>query len=272
MIYIVTALYHEASPFIKYYDLKKNPRFAKNDVFENAEIRLIITGTGKIQSAIGITSVISQFNDADKVVNVGICGAVEPYINVGDLFLAHEIKDFTSKKRYYPDILFDYDVRGVAVTTFDKPLVAGENTGNPNRLEIVDMEASGFYEAAIRFVSPDKIQLLKIVSDHLEGIRCTPELVEDIFAMNLSKMISIIEHKNLHGVLLTENDIQFLRGLAENLRFTETQKHSFFNMAKSYKIRTKNDFMILQSYFDLEVKHKNEVKEHFETIRSLLFA
>ena len=272
MIYLVTALYHEASPFIKKYGLKKNPDFGKIEVFENEKIRLIISGTGKVQSAIAVSSVISLKNDADKIINIGICGAAEPDFAIGDMFLVHEVRDFSAKKRYYPDILYDFQIAGAAVTTFDKPLVEHERKTIADKLEIVDMEASGFYEAAVRHVTAEKIQILKIVSDHLEDIRCTPQLVADIFEKNLQMLDMVIMHNTQKTAVLSEEECNFLEKLIQTLRFTQTQRHSFLDMAKSYKIRTGNDFSILHSYLDLEVKQKNQSKDHFETIRSLLFA
>ena len=272
MICIVTALYAEASPFIQEFSLKKNSEFHKTEVFENEEICLVVSGTGKIQSAVALATVLCHKQNIEKILNIGICGSADPAFAVGEMILVHEIRDFSSRRRYYPDILFDFAVKGAAVTTFDRPLVQQERMNIPDKLEIVDMEASGFYEAAIKHVTADRIQVLKVVSDHLEGIRCTPDLVNRIFAENLEKMKKIIFHLPQPEILFSSEETEFLDQIAAALRFSETQKHAFYDMAKSYKIRTRGDFSILQSYLNAEVKHKKEAKDHFETIRRLLFA
>ena len=272
MIYLSTALYHEARPFIDHFGLKKNHNFNKTDVFENDEIRLVITGTGKIQTAISLATVLTVCHDGESIVNIGICGTVDSRTSVGDLFVVHEVRDYSSRRRYYPDILFDYNIPGAAVTTFDRPLAAGDLATIEDRLEIVDMEASGFYEAAARHFSPDKIRILKVVSDHLEGIRCTPELVTDIFAKNMDRILNVIGHKQEKKQLLTDADRELLGLLTEKMRFTETQKHMLLDYARAYKIRTGSDLNILRAWLETETKHKSQVKEHFETIKSLLFA
>ena len=272
MITIASALYHEARPLIDWYDLKKNHEFQKVDVFENESLRVIITGTGKIQSAIAITHVLSQSACGEKIINLGICGAVEEDIKTGSLFLVHEIRDFSSKKRYYPDILTDFQIPGIAVTTFDTPITQDQISQVSDKLEIVDMEASGFYESAIRYYSPDRIQVLKIVSDHLEGTRCTPDLVSDIFLQNKIQIQKIISHSPEKKEIINAEELLLLQQIAQTLKFTRTQWHMFLDFCKAYKIRTSNDFSILQKYLEMEVNNKTQNKGHFETIRSLLFA
>ena len=60
MLYIVTALYIEAKPLISLFNLKKDNIYTKFQVFSNKNIKLIISGTGKIKSATALTYLISN--------------------------------------------------------------------------------------------------------------------------------------------------------------------------------------------------------------------
>lgn len=59
MLYMTTALYCEAKPFIQHFQLKKTDQFHKFQVFLGEEITLIITGVGEIAASVAISSVCS---------------------------------------------------------------------------------------------------------------------------------------------------------------------------------------------------------------------
>ena len=79
MIYIFTALYHEARSLISHYNLKKdtaNPRF---QVFcsEDDGIRLTVTGVGEIAAAVAVAGICTgrQPERGDFLINIGTCAA-----------------------------------------------------------------------------------------------------------------------------------------------------------------------------------------------------
>jgi len=62
---IVTALCSEAEPIIEYFRLKKNTASNKFDIFENDRIALVVSGIGKIKSAIATTILSSTYSSPD---------------------------------------------------------------------------------------------------------------------------------------------------------------------------------------------------------------
>jgi spore photoproduct lyase len=72
MIYIVTALAGEAIPLINAFKLKKDLSFTKFDLFKNDEIRLIVSGIGKIRSSIATTYLLVKNSPSsdDRILNV----------------------------------------------------------------------------------------------------------------------------------------------------------------------------------------------------------
>ncbi|WDC84243.1 hypothetical protein PL321_18820 [Caloramator sp. mosi_1] len=76
MVYISTAMYVEAQELIKKFGLKRDNSINKFEVFKNDEVTLIITGVGKVRSAVALTYLLSrqQVNDKDVYINFGVCG------------------------------------------------------------------------------------------------------------------------------------------------------------------------------------------------------
>ena len=74
MLYIVTALYIEAKPLISLFNLKKDNSYTKFQVFSNENVKLIISGTGKVKSATALTYLISKedIKKNDYIVNIWI--------------------------------------------------------------------------------------------------------------------------------------------------------------------------------------------------------
>ena len=65
MIYIFTALYHEAHCFISYYHLKRDAADTRFQVFcsEDGEICLTVTGAGEIAAAAAVASICTGRSD-----------------------------------------------------------------------------------------------------------------------------------------------------------------------------------------------------------------
>ena len=144
MLNIVTALYEEAKPIIKHFNLKPNMQ-----LYQNNYINLTITGSGKIKSAIKTSLLLNRYKY--KTLNIGISGSSKHEINKG--FFIHKITDFDTSFNYYPDFFENNSEEIVCVSKI------GEY------FPLVDMESSGFFEAAYSFLNVDQIILYKIVSD-----------------------------------------------------------------------------------------------------------
>lgn len=133
MIYIFTALYHEAHSLISHYNLKKdtaNPRF---QVFgsEDDEILLTVTGVGEIAAAAAVASICTgrQPGRGDFLINIGTCaaGADENHGDVGksrenrnlcgQMFLCNKLIEQETGKTFYPDMLYQHEFEEGCVIT-----------------------------------------------------------------------------------------------------------------------------------------------------------
>ena len=73
MIYVVTALYCEAKPWIHTFSLKKNIASSRFQIFQNDNICLVITQQGKLNAAIAVTDMfhLNPPKNTDLLLNVG---------------------------------------------------------------------------------------------------------------------------------------------------------------------------------------------------------
>jgi len=160
VINIATALQCEARPLIDYYRLQGNARHSAFRCYQNGEIRLVISGIGKLAAATATAYLAASPPSACHAwLNLGIAGHADKPI--GELLLTHKIIDASSGQQWYPSIVMPLPCASETVTTIDTP----EN--NYREKTMIDMEAAGFYAAAARFQSSELIHSLKVISDNL---------------------------------------------------------------------------------------------------------
>lgn len=162
-ILIVTALPFEGACVSRYLEL--HPSADKLTIHSKPPFHMIISGVGKLRAAAATGALCARFSpeSIDAVVNLGIAGSVSPSHPVGSHWLIHQIRDAATSRYYYPDMLAAHQMRETSVTTVDQPATA--HSRQPVSDGLVDMEASGFFEAASMFVGPEKIISAKVVSD-----------------------------------------------------------------------------------------------------------
>lgn len=158
-IFFYLALPCEAKPLIAHYNLKKDLNIDVFSVFGHDDICLTVTGLGKTAMAAAVAYTQAMFNSPNPVlVNVGVAGHKE--FAIGDLFLADNIVDMDSGRCFYPPLVLKTDMSSCGVFTKAVAQLQYEHTA------LCDMEASAFYETAIRFTSSELVQCLKVVSDN----------------------------------------------------------------------------------------------------------
>jgi hypothetical protein len=180
MLFITTAMQPEARSLIAGLGLKKNHCITRFRVYESPECALIVSGTGKVRSAVATTFLLTHYRASreDFWVNVGVCGAAEPGAEAGSLFLINRIRDHETRRELFPDILYEHDFAEEAIETFSAPVASAENADFETRL--VDMEASGAFEAARFFLPPHRAAMIKVVLDCLEPDSVSREDVEGV--------------------------------------------------------------------------------------------
>jgi adenosylhomocysteine nucleosidase len=189
MLNILTALNCEAQPIISHYRLKMRNNRLPFQIYENEEIRLIISGVGKVSSAsaTGYLYGLSDSSEHHVWLNVGVSGHRKQ--NIGEAFLINKITDMGTKKSYYPTFVFKHPFTSLSLETHDK------SVSDYPSVAAVDMEASGFYEAACRFSTTEFIHSYKIISDNEDSplIKLDKAFAEKLIQKRLEEIVLLIE-------------------------------------------------------------------------------
>lgn len=163
MLNLVIALAEEARPFIRHFKLTRYHHVYPFQIYGNDNIQLIVSGIGKMAAATA-TAYLAGLTSSSRTsawLNVGIAGGNAAA--VGKLVLAHQIVDSYGEQCFYPAICFDIDVPRTCVVSTDKAQVVYQEKN------VYDMEAAGFFAAAMRFGTAELIHCIKIISDNNEN-------------------------------------------------------------------------------------------------------
>ncbi|ATV56395.1 spore photoproduct lyase family protein [Fusobacterium pseudoperiodonticum] len=270
MLYIVTALYIEAKPLISLFNLKKDNSYTKFQVFSNEDIKLIISGTGKVKSATALTYLISKedIKKNDYIVNIGFV-ASNKNSQLGDIVYVSKIQNAYSDFDFYPEMIYKHNFLEGSLTTFDS--IVEKKLEN---IEYIDMEAYGFFQTASIFFKKDKIIVLKIVSDILKDKVEDRVLVdfknENLFTESYNNIYKfLVNFKTVNDdsdFTITEQEL--IKKVLENLRLSDTMTYELFNILRYLKIKY-GSIDILKKYEDIEVTSKVQAKKLFEEIKNI---
>lgn len=276
MIYIVVALYIEAKFLIEKYNLKKDISSQKFQIFYNEKIKLIITGTGKVKSAIALTYFLenNKKKESDFIINLGFCASTISENNLLDIVMISKIKSAYSKQTYYPDMLYKHNFLEGTLICYDKII----EKFSESEKAYIDMESLGFYEAASQYFKKDKIIVLKIISDILEKEKDKREVsnlkdsllikpYEQIFEfLNKLEEFSMIDVSELD-----EKEKNLIEKIRQNLKLSDTMFYEFKNLMRYLKLSPEIDiFKFLKIYENIEINTKLEGKKYFEEIKRKL--
>lgn len=237
---IVTALHCEAKPIIDFFKLKKITSTATPfPIYVNPEktIHLIITGIGKMRSAAATAFLYtwSGSHSESCFINVGIAGSI--HWGVGDAVLAHHILDESTQRSWYPFVSCHRYERQGRLTTVDQPKETYPLQG------MVDMEASGFFQSALCFVSLEHIQVIKVISDQDVSTQqsINKAWVERLISNQLASITNIATYL-CH--LSQSESIYHIHPLSMDLfltswHFTETQRLQLKEMLRRWHIQLK---------------------------------
>ncbi|RKD29545.1 hypothetical protein [Thermohalobacter berrensis] len=274
MIYITTAMYCEAKPFIKYLNLKRDNSIKKFQVFKNEQFVLIISGTGVISSSIATTYLLTEFNSkpSDTFINIGICGGKNKGLDKGEVVLCNKIIHHDTKRTYYSDIIFKHPFREGSLETFSN--VVNKDMFSTIKGDIVDMEGAGTFKAASIFLPPHRIYCIKIVSDFLDSESLTKEEISKLLENKvplISKWIKEIEDAySLSYKIFTDEEEKVLEIVTKNLKLTITMEYKLRELAKYYKIHSKDLIEVIKPFLNITSKTKKEGKDYFERLKKRL--
>lgn len=169
-VLIHTAFFHEAKPVIEYFKLKCT-QTKPYKIYENNDIVLVILGMGA-QNTFFLEDSFQKYN-IKRAINLGIAGCTDPSIDIGSIFCTTHELDFIKKEN---------------LSCFDKAM-------GPKSListTLVDMESSTFLKIAQKYLNPEEIYVLKVVSDHLDTKIPKKEFLWEIMKKNLNEIVKVV--------------------------------------------------------------------------------
>ncbi len=228
MIYIVTAMYAEAHPFITRFQLKKDLSHTHFQVFLDGEgsLCLIISGTGSLPAAAAVSSICTEYKagsseSADFLLNVGVCGQIgkesvqdrKKACQTGTLFLCNKISELSTGKTFYPDLLYRHSFVEAQIVTGPRPYTqipsAKNNLGEEADFYLYDMEAAAVYQAGSYYLGPHQMSFLKIVSDNGNCQDVTPRQIQELVGQNMESISQYIT--GLKAILREESQSDILQ-------------------------------------------------------------
>ena len=190
-ILFVFALKAEAIVFIEEFKAKKILSSKKFEVYESIDHILLISGISKLKSAIATTYCLTKFTYLNTAINIGICG--DQSTKIGELINIDQIIDNDSGRRYYLDS-YESNIKNKSLLCISKADTIQQYNST------VDMESSGFIEAAENFLESSEIKIYKLVSDNQNNCKiCDKHEVKSMFIKKKHDLISIINSINIYS-------------------------------------------------------------------------
>lgn len=233
-IFIYAALPCEAKPLVEHFSLKKNTAVQPFAVYFNPGICLTVTGLGKSAMAAGVAYTQALFTSAEHpvLVNIGIAGHKNHA--VGSLFLIDKITDVDSRKSYYPPLVFTPPCPTANIKTVSRPQL------DYDLQHLCDMEASAFYETAVRFSSGELIQCLKVISDNesspAENIQ--PRQVSSLIAAHVATIETILAELSRLAERVDAQEPELFEQLIQKYHFTASEQGQLKNLLSRWDVVT----------------------------------
>lgn len=280
MFMIITALYCEAAPLIQSCKLKKDNTIHKFQVFQNEEMLLIITGTGSIAAAVGVSFLCNLHppKQEDFLINIGLCGSEDMDASKGSLFLCNQLSEQTTGRSFYPDILFRHPFHENSVITCAR-LMRHRLSDRAGEVKSVlyDMEAAAVYQSGAYYVQPHQMIFFKIISDHgedkLVGAEEAEGLVEQNTAAILEWLHQLYKVKLTAAPAFTEEEEAVISRLSALFRCSVTMGYQLRQSLLYYKLEHGGFLELTQEFFghDMQLcKTKTEGKKYYEQLKKRL--
>jgi len=234
MLNLIVATHAEAEPLISALKLKKIS--ALLTCYQNEKIRLVISGMGKCKTATAcgwLAEKNVQPTDTTHSVksvawlNIGIAG--HQHFDLGTPVVAHKVKDFATKKVWYPHRLFQ-SILSSDLITVDQPLTHYLDD------QLHDMEASAFIESARHFSHAELVQSLKVVSDNQNQpyTNINAKLATRLINENIENIAECIEKLHIMAESIAPPDDQISDTILKQWRFSVSQSVQLERLLQRY--------------------------------------
>jgi hypothetical protein len=264
MMLLTSALMLEARPLARRLGLRAHEK-AVYPVYQAKDLLLVVTGTGPLKAAAATGWAMARFPEIRHAVNIGFAGAGAEVADLYSWHLIHSIRDQASGHLLVPDILRRHPFSEKSLLTVPKIVQEPMDWSG-----LVDMEGSGFFEAARRFLAPDRIALLKWVSDPLSGC-IDPVATEAAFARGLDPVIDFI--RNWPSAEESPNEFAedaLLQEISEHVRLTRTQAEFIRKWTAGFLARGGDARLVHAVLPEQRPKTKEENRRVFSSLKDVL--
>ncbi len=257
-IFIFVALSCEAKPLIQAWRLKKQTQKQAFAIYRNAETVVVVGGIGKVAMAGAVAYTMAQFPEIVQpiMLNLGIAGHRRQA--VGSCILVDKITDVETQRRFYPQMAFDVSCPSLPLKTLSK---ADSSYADDS---LSDMEASAFYEIAVKFSSSELIHCVKVVSDNAESPleAVNEEAVMGWIYTSLHSIENVLAGlTRLRGALPLTNTAIYSR-LLERFHFTATNAAKLQAMLNRWQILNRDQTL---SLFEIDAGNARELLAWLES-------
>ncbi len=292
MIYVFVALYQEAKPLIRALQLKKRQQTSGFDVYENKEVRLILSGTGMLSAATAVGSSLAFFGvgEEDLLVNWGSCAeelSGDRNKKCGVVYCCNKLVDSVSQHTYYPDLFVKSELPEACVVTGTK---IWADTGRCNRevnegsmrgrddVILHDMEAAAIYFAGAHFLAPHQMYFLKTVTDFGDGsvsLEKFSELMEKAAPVFLSYLEKLENWQREYIKIVADRweRTEEQEKILEEFCCSETMKAMFLQCIHYWSLAGtdyRKELEKMREAGELPCRDKREGKKRFEQLRENL--
>lgn len=262
---LVFALLSEAKPFLQRLSAKGIHSQGNQRLFEFSGGFILVTGVGKIASAIGVTAFSAKIalekRQTSRIWNLGSSGAMDRTLEIGSFHWIHKVTDQGSGKEEFPSFIEKIPPNlETSLLTLDSPLYSDANP-HQGTAQLVDMEGFGFFKAANLYFPTENIRIGKWVSDYLEP--CSAEHLTNLAELHADTLLEQISVP-LPYLSETEELNVFLREqekLAEELGYTTSMVWEVKHYVRFY-LNAKNNalFPNIKNFPTLPRKVKNKLE------------
>ena len=236
MIHFFCALPCEAEPIIQRFKLSASKQFDLFRIYQSkdSQISLTTTGIGKLNAASAVSYHHACLNTStdDIWLNIGVAGHAS--IAIGEMRLIHKITDHQDNACWYPQILFTPTCESAPLMTLTQPSTDYQDA-------LFDMEASGFYQMAIRLGTAELIHCLKIISDNHQQPTSTVTAndVKDLINAQLTSIEQVIDSLNPIAFEMTSvNSVpEHYSPILKQWHFTQSEQFQLLRLLRQWTIR-----------------------------------
>ena len=271
MLYILTALFCEAKPYIEIYQLKRASAPGGIQLFEGVNCRLAVSGAGPVNAAAAAAYLLTRYTAGrtdifinDIFINIGAAGS--KVFNIGEIILCHKIINAFTNKALYPEMLYKHPFREGILCSAGRP-------ASDSSYELTDMEGAFAYEAVQTFLPSSQIHCIKVISDNLCPGSVTAESIGKLMsdtAEPIRGWLDTLTEPEEPIDILTAEENSLMDIVSKNLRLTFAMNQKLRQNCRQAKIRGLNIVHILLEASKAKSTEKNEGKAMFAKLISRL--